>query len=167
MAYSQINFTIKDPTLGTSTTIQVASNSTIEALKKLYAQKIGGGKAWNGYKFVFGTGTLSDADRVPSIPGQGTGLPGIILKASYQDPPIAVNVRGLDGKTKKITAYGSWTVRRLKEEYARWLGQGWDNVVMLYRAKRLKDEDFLSTYNIEPEGFIQANIRSVGGDGEE
>ncbi|CAL8103380.1 unnamed protein product [Orchesella dallaii] len=78
---------------------------------------------------------------------------------------VRIQIRSLDGKTTAFPVKGNWTVKNLKEKFAEYRGDGWDNVVMLYRGKRLKDEELLSAYDIEPDSFIQANFRSKGGSG--
>ncbi|ODM93707.1 Ubiquitin-like protein [Orchesella cincta] len=76
---------------------------------------------------------------------------------------LSIKIRSLDGKTTAIQAKRCWTVKKLKEAFAEYRGDGWENVVMLYRGRRLQDEELLSKYNIEPDTFIQANFRSKGG----
>lgn len=61
----------------------------------------------------------------------------------------SIRIRTLDGKTITIQAEPDWTVKKLKEEFGKWKGAGFERVNLHYRAKRLKDDDLLSKYNIE------------------
>ncbi len=63
---------------------------------------------------------------------------------------LTIKIRTLDGKTVTIPVESRWTVKDLKEEFGKWKGAGFERVNLHYRAKRLKDDDLLSKYNIEP-----------------
>jgi len=162
MSVSSAEIVVKmaDKRSGTIVEITAASNWTVERLKKEYATKrpsdIGG---WTCYVFYASSMLMQNVDSL----SKHKIANGSMIQALYEEPKVQVQVRGLDGRTVKIDTFASWTVRRLKEEYGRYLGEGWDNVVMLYKAARLKDEQLLSLYKIEKDGFIQANVRSVGG----
>jgi len=158
---TEITVEIKDKRSATSTSVTANSLWNVADLKKKYAEIKKTPTHWQAYTFHNGTSVLMNNTDLLST---HKIINGSQINVLYEEPQITLQVRGLDGRTTKIDAYAGWNVRRLKEEYARWLGEGWDNVVLLYKAKRLKDEELLSVYNIEPMGFIQANVRSVGGD---
>ncbi|CAL8103356.1 unnamed protein product [Orchesella dallaii] len=78
---------------------------------------------------------------------------------------LPILIRSMEGRTTKIEAKVNWTVRQLKEEYGKYIGRSANHVMLLYKARRLNDNDLLSKYNVEPDSVIQSTIRSLGGIG--
>ncbi|ODM93697.1 Ubiquitin-like protein [Orchesella cincta] len=76
---------------------------------------------------------------------------------------LPILIRSMEGRTTKIEAKTDWTVRKLKEEYGKWVGRSYNHIMLLYKARRLNDADLLSKYNVEPDSVIQSTIRSLGG----
>jgi len=96
---------------------------------------------------------MADEDLAPAGPSSSAALASGSAK-------LPVQVRTLDGKTVKIQAYTNWTVLKLKEEFGKWRGQGYDKINLFYRAIKLDDKEFLSKYNIEPGTVSNLQIHS-------